>query len=260
MGIGGFMICNAAEGTPPGSATYYSDEWWKMFIHTKKEAKRLGLEMGIMNGPGWSASGGPWNTPENSMQEVVWTEKQLTGPSYFNGKLSIPEPVLGLERDMKRDSVLNRRYYMPRNFLRGYYKDLAILAFRTPEGEMAGKPYHINRWWEKAGYSKIAKYIRDKKEAPNEEVVHIDKIIDLTGKINEEGNLRWNVPEGNWTILRVGYQPTGRSNHPAPKGGKGLEVDKMSAEAVDIHWEESIGKKNMIKEGECYFMVLILKQ
>jgi len=248
MGIGGFMICNAAEGTPPGSVTYYSDEWWKMFVHTKKEAKRLGLEMGIMNGPGWSASGGPWNTPENSMQEVVWTKKQLTGPSDFNGKLSIPKPVLGLERDMKRDSVLNRRYYMPRDFLRGYYNDIAILAFPTPEGEMAGKPYHINRWWEKAGYSKIAKYIKDKKEAPKEEVVHIDKIIDLTGKINEEGTLQWNVPEGNWTILRIGYQPTGRSNHPAPKGGKGLEVDKMSAAAVDIHWKESVMKRLMAGE------------
>ena len=248
MGIGGFRVFNAAEGTPPGSATYGSDEWWDIFIHTKNEAKRLGLEMCVMNGPGWATSGGPWNTPENAMQEVVWTEKQITGPTEFNGKLSIPKPVLGLERDMKRDTVINIRYYMPREHVRGYYNDIALLAFPTPKGEIAGKPYRISRWWEKAGYSKMARYIRDIKDAPEEEIVRFDEIIDLTDKLDKDGNLQWNVPEGNWTILRVGYQPTGRSNHPAPKGGKGLEVDKMSASAVDIHWMESVMK--MLMAGE----------
>lgn len=247
-GLGGCRIFNAAEGTPAGSATYFSDEWWEMFIHAKEEAKRLDLELCVMNGPGWSTSGGPWNTPENAMQEVVWTEKQLTGPLMFEGKLSIPKPVLGLERDMKRDTFINRRYYMPREHTKGYYNDIALLAFPTPKGELTGKPYRVDRWWEKAGYSKMAKYIRDKRQAPNEEVVNLDDIIDLSDKLDKDGNLQWDVPEGNWTILRVGYQPTGRSNHPAPKGGKGLEVNKMSAKAVDIHWEESVMK--MLMAGE----------
>lgn len=248
IGIGGFRVFNAAEGTPAGSATYYSEEWWEMLIHTKKEAKRLGLEMCVMNGPGWSASGGPWNTPENAMQEVVWTEKQISGPSEFKGKLSIPKPALGLERDMKRDTIINLRYYMPRDHVRGYYNDIALLAFPTPKGEIDGKPYLISRWWEKAGYSKMAKFIRDKRQVPQAEVVDFDKIIDLTDKLDKDGNLHWVVPEGNWTILRVGYQPTGRSNHPAPKGGKGLEVDKMSVKAVDIHWNASVMK--MLEAGE----------
>lgn len=248
IGIGGFRVFNAAEGTPPGSATYYSDEWWEMLIHAKKEAKRLGLEMCVMNGPGWSASGGPWNTPENAMQEVVWTEEVVEGPVEFNGKLSIPKPALGLERDMKRDTVINLRYYMPRDYVRGYYNDIALIAFPTPKGEIDGNPYRISRWWEKAGYSKMARYIRDEREAPLDEVVHYDEIIDLTDKLDKDGNLQWDVPEGNWTILRVGYQPTGRSNHPAPKGGKGLEVDKMSAAAVDIHWKESVMR--MLEAGE----------
>ncbi|WP_372933050.1 glycosyl hydrolase, partial [Mariniphaga sediminis] len=38
MGIGGFRVFNAAEGTPPGSAIFFGDEWWDTFIHTKKEA------------------------------------------------------------------------------------------------------------------------------------------------------------------------------------------------------------------------------
>ncbi|MCP4312678.1 MAG: hypothetical protein GY790_15560 [Bacteroidetes bacterium] len=248
MGIGGFRVFNAAEGTPPGSATFFGEEWWETFIHTKKEAKRLGLEMCVMNCPGWATSGGPWNKPENAMQEVVCTEEQLTGPSEFQGRLSIPKPVLGLERDMKRDTVINQRYYMPRDHVKGHYHDIALLAFPTPKGELEGKPYRINMWWYKAGYKKMARYVRDKRKAPEEEVIRLNEIIDLTDKLDENGNLQWNVPQGNWTILRVGYQPTGRSNHPAPKGGKGLEVDRMSVKAVDIHWNESVMK--MLQAGE----------
>ena len=67
IGIEGFTVFNAGEGTPPGDVPYYSDAWWDVFIHTKKEAKRLGLTMGIMNGPGWSTSGGPfWYSVQNA--------------------------------------------------------------------------------------------------------------------------------------------------------------------------------------------------
>jgi len=246
VGIGGFLLFNAAEGMqgmPSGNAPYYSDEYWDIYIHTKKEAKRLGLEMRIMNAPGWATSGGPWNTPENNMQEVVWTEEKVSGPSRFSDKLSIPEPVLGLERDMSRDTIFNKRYYMSREYLRGYYKDIALLAFPTPKGEQAGKPYRIEEWWVKAGYGRLKKeYKKDNRIVPDDEVVALDRIIDISDKLDNNGNLNWEVPKGNWTILRVGYQPTGRSNHPAPIGGKGLEVDKMSAKAVDIHFQESVMK------------------
>jgi hypothetical protein len=243
-GIGGFTNFNVGEGTPPGNAPYGSDEWWDIFIHAKKEAKRLGLEMGLMNSPGWATSGGPWNTPENAMQEVVWTEQQLKGPSDFSATLNIPDPVLGLERDMKRDTFINKRYYMPKEHCEGYYNDIAVLAFPTPKKELNGeKPYQISRWWYKAGYKKLKhNYVRDTRQAPESEIVNYADIIDISDKLDKDGKLQWDVPEGNWTILRVGYQPTGRSTHPAPKGGKGLEVDKMSADAMDIHFHESVMK------------------
>ena len=249
VGIGGFTNFNVGEGTVPGNAPVYSEEWWDFFSHLKKEAKRLGLEMGVMNSPGWSASGGPWNTPDNAMQEVVWTEKQLVGPVKFSEQLSIPMPGLGLSRDMKRDTIINQRYYMPRNITKGYYNDIALLAFPTPKSELEGeKPYKITKWWHKAGYSKLKKpYVRDTRTTPETEIVNLNEIIDITDKLDSEGKLKWDVPEGNWTILRVGYQPTGRSNHPAPLGGKGLEVDKMSVKAVDIHWNESVMK--MVNAG-----------
>jgi hypothetical protein len=60
--------------------------------------------------------------------------------------------------------------------------------------------------------------------------------VDLTGSLAAEGKLTWQVPAGDWTILRVGFTPNGRENHPAPPEGTGLECDKFSQAALDAHW------------------------
>ena len=64
-----------------------------------------------------------------------------------------------------------------------------------------------------------------------------DGILDLTANLTSDGRLHWEAPAGNWTILRLGYTPVGSHNHPAPKGGEGLECDKFSQAALDAHWE-----------------------
>ena len=64
-----------------------------------------------------------------------------------------------------------------------------------------------------------------------------DGVLDLTAKLSDDGRLRWDVPAGDWVILRIGYTPIGRKNHPAPVAGTGLECDKMSREALDAHWD-----------------------
>ncbi len=64
-----------------------------------------------------------------------------------------------------------------------------------------------------------------------------DRIIDLSSRMAADGQLSWTVPPGRWIIRRIGYTPTGVKNHPAPEGGEGLECDKLSAAAMDMHWE-----------------------
>ena len=62
-------------------------------------------------------------------------------------------------------------------------------------------------------------------------------IVDLTARLGADGKLNWRVPAGEWIVLRLGYTPTGRNNHPAPKEGEGLECDKFSQVALDAHWD-----------------------
>lgn len=114
IGFGGFTLWNTHEGIPKGPVKYASQQWWELLKHTINEAERLGLEMGIFNGAGWSSTGAAFVTPDKAMQEVAWTEAKVKGPGKVQMQLAIPKAALGIERDMKRDPIINRRYYMPR--------------------------------------------------------------------------------------------------------------------------------------------------
>ena len=77
-GIGGGTIANipfAADGPAP----FMTPAWRDMVKHATKEAGRLGLELGFFNCEGWSSSGGPWVTPDQAMQALVWNEVRVAG-------------------------------------------------------------------------------------------------------------------------------------------------------------------------------------
>jgi hypothetical protein len=62
--------------------------------------------------------------------------------------------------------------------------------------------------------------------AEKSDAISISDIIDLTNKMDAEGNLNWDAPAGKWTIIRLGYSLTGIENHPASPEATGLEGDK----------------------------------
>jgi len=222
VGIGGFQAFHVTDRMPPGPVGYMSDSWRELMAHTIREADRLGLEVCLHNCAGWSSSGGPWITPELAMQEVVWSEMRLQGPKHISEKC--PRPKTTLEA----------------------YWDIAILALPLPEGNTqtkAKKPFRIQDWKTKAGFDrKKNRPERDTRHVPPAEIVHSDRILDLTKSMDGSGTLTWEVPEGRWLVLRFGYTPTGKTNHPAPEEGCGLECDKLSREAAEFHWKHSMQK------------------
>ena len=54
------------------------------------------------------------------------------------------------------------------------------------------------------------------------------KVLDLTKNLNPRGQLDWDAPAGNWTVLRMRFTTNGTQNRSAPDGGVGLEVDKYN--------------------------------
>ena len=212
VGIQEAQLFNVHLGFPQGPVKYLSEEWLDLFKFSAEEAKRLDLELAFHNSAGWSSSGGPWVTEKHAMQTVVFSELTVEGGKTITEKLPLPET----------------------NF--DYYKDIAVLAFPKPKQaiKIDGLDYKI-----------LSERIRnhllpDKKVISKEAVISKETIINLTTKLSEEGVLTWDVPKGDWVILRLGHAPIGTTNRPAPLEAKGLEVDKMSKTAVDAYWEAGV--------------------
>ena len=66
-------------------------------------------------------------------------------------------------------------------------------------------------------------------------------VVDLSHKTTE-GKLNWDVPAGDWVVMRSGMLPTGVENGPASPEGTGLEVDKMSKEHIASHFDAFLGE------------------
>ncbi len=348
VGIRGVLIMEVDQGIPKGPAPFLTPRWRELFQHVVKEAARLDIEVNMNNDGGWCGSGGPWITPELSMQLVVWSETHVSGPRHFEGALAQPKAT------------------------NDFYREIAVLAFPTPPAEAvrmaaaspkftygAGrqpldsarltdgnaatveevpapkpgepqildiefpKPFTaqtltlaLDRYqtsaagtlavsgdgrefktvrsfrltWpgESVNFDKVsARYFRLTFSPPRSgaataiplgEVelqasgriegipgkaafvnqpfltggtgpalspamaVGRAKVLDVSAKFGQDGRLTWDVPSGDWTLLRLGYTTTGKMNHPAPKESLGLECDKLSKQAVEVHFAGLMGK------------------
>lgn len=78
--------------------------------------------------------------------------------------------------------------------------------------------------------------------------VNISDIMDITGNMTADGHLKWNAPDGIWTVIRFGYTTTGSMNAPSTESGRGLECDKMDQAALDLHFR-SFPKKLIENAG-----------
>ncbi len=101
VGLGGAMIFDGSTYLPAGPAAYLGPDWRALMTHAFQEGSRLGLKIGMHNGPGWSSSGGPWISPERSMQQLVWTETTVEGGGRVNFALPLPQANLGFYRDAR---------------------------------------------------------------------------------------------------------------------------------------------------------------
>lgn len=214
IGLSGAELFNVAQGEPPGPVNILSPEWRELMQFAISEANRLGLRLAVHNCPGWSESGGPWITPEQSMQRVVFTETYLQGGQKVSGQLPQPQTV------------------------RGFYKDIAVLAFPTlpGDGPDAAKPLRIPDIAAKSGISPNARLKFPTTSWPEANIIAPNRIVDLSSRLQPDGTLNWDAPAGDWTLVRFGHTSTGQGNGPAPASGSGLECDKMSRTAVKANF------------------------
>src|SRR5690606_30144764 len=93
LGIGAALIGNIYLDNVPldGNVPMLGEQWKELTMHAIREGDRLGVDIGLFNGPGWSQSGGPWNNEQNSMRYLTSTEVQVTGGKKIHVKLTKPK-------------------------------------------------------------------------------------------------------------------------------------------------------------------------
>jgi len=124
VGLGGcyLMPIRGAVERPEyeGKADALSENFWRMVDCALVQADSLGLGMGIHVCDGFALAGGPWITPEESMQKVVFSEDLFVGSVedmvHRKGGLVLPRPegVNGYYEDIATFAIpLTRRYFHP---------------------------------------------------------------------------------------------------------------------------------------------------
>lgn len=67
-------------------------------------------------------------------------------------------------------------------------------------------------------------------------------VRDITDRMDANGKLIWDVPAGEWTILRIGHVNTGQKNGPAPAEATGWEATKLHPDGIRTNFNGYIGR------------------
>jgi hypothetical protein len=242
-GIGHVLFLEVNVGVPRGKVDFLSKEWQELFAFMVHECERLeiGITLGI--GPGWTGSGGPWVDGEESMQQLVHSSIEVSGGKTQTLQLPKPDPVQPI---FGHEPAIYSEW-------KGFYKDVAVLAFpssttrfdtnyvvdggylKMREIEERAlyyrKPYSSMPFGVKEYLSTYESYAAQRDDKP----VAAANVIDLTELLQYNGSLTWDVPPGQWTVMRFGSRNNGNATRPAPFPGLGLEVDKLDTTALNRH-------------------------
>jgi hypothetical protein len=195
-GIGGFLLFDARGygedhlPPPPAPMEFLSPKWRDMVRFTISEAHRLGLQMSMNLSTHGGSLRAPWKTGANAPKKLIWTSTEIAGGRRFELDLVKPNQP--------------------------YFWDVALLAVQ-----------HDSPGTSTPGAAPLAQNWRDiifDRKSPGESA---REIVDLADKISS-GHLAWDVPEGNWTILRFGAVTM--EDHQT-------DVDILNAKAVDDHFQ-----------------------
>jgi alpha-L-rhamnosidase len=248
-GIGGGIYLEVGIGIFPGPVRFMTEKWQQTIANAFGQADELGLEIALAAGAGWCGAGGPWVKPEESMQFLVTSETRVHGPGKFSEQLPRPKPRTPFFGEETLTPELRAKW-------EDFYIDSCVLAFPAPEGHAQSEDLAEKALYMRGSYSSqilgpystvpwVRPFLPSRAAYPEvavQECVTQSRVQDLTSQMGKDGYLEWDIPEGDWILLRAGRRITAQTTRPAPIPGLGFETDKFSRAAIDHHFEAYYGK------------------
>ena len=197
VGVSGFLLFDVRgyhedHVPPPPEATEFMSRQWRQWVRDAlEEADRLGLQASINLSSCAGSLMGPWPVGEDAPKQLLWSRSHLRGPARLDAPL--PSVPLGV-------------------------RPIAILAARTRPTCPTPPVQESQLVW--TDWSSIL-------GEPQPDCVATE-VVDLTDKEDAERRLTWDIPEGEWALIRFAY---------GPMTGREREVDVLDAEAVTRHFE-----------------------
>ena len=210
----------------PAGPLFGSEDWNELFVFALDEAKRFGLTIGFNIQSGWNL-GGPRVTPKYAAKQLTYAETKVTGNQNISLKLEVPES--------RKD----------------FYEDIVVLAFPLKEENKTDK--NITNLDLKLGFHELGgsapdtRFLLDnnsagRQKAENKQtyIVGQKDIINLSSSMDDNGQLNWDAPEGEWVILRIGYTCTDSEVSTSSGEWQGDVLDYMSKDAFDFYWKDVV--------------------
>jgi len=251
-GISSVLLVNSsqhADAFYDKGPDFLSPEWRELYRHALQEAARLGIAVDVNMAPGWNM-GGKWVTPEKASRWYLQSETSIKGPQKFSGKLNMPQPNDGYNSPMCYGARTS--FNVPAEKMD--YRDTAVVAFRTPEGGKPAARQNLDAKANRVGgdCSLPADRVNNPPlvpwvSSPEDRPVKPGEVVDLTSKLKPDGTLEWDVPEGDWTIVRTGHRMTNAQLSVPMPGFRGLENDFLDRAGINQIYE-TVGSE-LVKEA-----------
>jgi len=223
-GFSGACIFDAGGAEQRGNAQvpegplFGSPAWRDLYLHAVREANRLGLVLSMSIQSGWNL-GGPDITPAEAAKQLTWSEVTVKGPMTY--RETVPRPAM-------KD---------------GLYADISVLAFpknatkRDPIRDLQAKAGTI----ELGGSAPDTRFLlTDVPTKPGETDASPKAIQNLSANMDAQGVLTWQVPAGEWTIMRFGYTPTGAEVSTSSGKWQGRVLDPLNPKTFNRYWDTNV--------------------
>ncbi|MFC3198874.1 glycosyl hydrolase [Parapedobacter deserti] len=208
------------NGQVPAGPLFGSPEWRRLFRHAVSEAARLGLELSLNIQSGWNL-GGPDVAPQEAAKLVTWASVRAQG-----GQTGVQLPVPEHRAD--------------------YYGDIAVLAFPLrKEGEGLAPVSDLKAkgaFGEAAFSAHDMRYLLDDKLADDgRHHAAPGEVRNISEQVTPDGKVSWDIPPGEWEIIRFGYTNNGAHVSTASGDWQGLVVDYLSQAHFQRYWDTHVG-------------------